>query len=78
MQAMAGMLQRRRRRAETETAPRCFVCGSPVLPSYGGVEVEGRIFHDTCLQGSVEGRTYSQLYGDRSGDVTPAGDRRGD
>jgi hypothetical protein len=34
------------------------------------------MFHDTCLQGSVEGRTYTQLYGDRSGDVKSASARR--
>jgi hypothetical protein len=72
---MAGLLQRRRERAASDAQQRCFVCGHPVLAGAGSVEYEGRLFHDSCLHGSVEGRAYEQLYGDRSGDVRPTGGR---
>ena len=75
---MAGLLQRRRERAAMQAQQRsCFVCGHPVLALHGVIEIEGRVFHDTCLQGSVEGRAYERLYGDRSGDVKRAAGRRG-
>lgn len=70
---MAGLLQRRRGRAATQAQLSCFVCGHPVLAGHGAIEIDSRVFHDTCLQGRVEGRTYDQLYGDRSGDVKPRG-----
>ncbi len=73
---MAGLLQRRRGRASIHAQQECFVCGHPVLADRDGVEIEGRVFHDTCLHGPVEGRTYSQLYGERTGDVTPTDARR--
>lgn len=66
---MAGLLQRRRERAAIQTQQSCFVCGNPMLPGQGAIQIDSRLFHDTCLHGPVEGRTYEQLYGDRSGDV---------
>lgn len=73
---MAGLLQRRRGRAATEAQQECFVCGRPVPSEHGSIEIEGRLFHDSCLHGPIEGRTYEHLYGDRSGDVRPTGGRR--
>jgi hypothetical protein len=75
--AMAGLLQRKRGRATSRPLESCFRCGRPLLPAEGAIEVEGRTFHETCLQGSIEGRAYQRLYGDRSGDVKPASGRRG-
>lgn len=72
---MAGLLQRRRGRAAIQAQQSCFVCGHPVLAAHGAIQIDGRLFHDTCLQGRVEGRTYDQLYGDRSGDVKPSAGR---
>lgn len=66
---MAGLLQRHRGRATSQAQPSCFVCGRPMLTGDGAIEIDGRLFHDSCLHGPVEGRTYEQLYGDRSGDV---------
>ncbi len=74
---MAGLLQRRRGRAAIHTQQSCFVCGRSMLAGDGAVEIDGRLFHDSCLHGPVEGRTYEQLYGDRSGDVKARAAGRG-
>ncbi len=73
---MAGLLQRRRGRAALDAQQGCFVCGRPVMAHHDAVEIEGRVFHDTCLHGPVEGRTYDQLYGERTGDVKPTAGRQ--
>ncbi|MDQ6750042.1 MAG: hypothetical protein M3Z33_04735 [Actinomycetota bacterium] len=73
---MAGLLQRRRGRAAVDAQEGCFVCGHPVTAGDGAVEIDGRVFHDTCLHGPVEGRTYQQLYGERTGDVKSTVDGR--